>query len=422
MSDRLRLLLRLAVRNIRTQTRRSILTGLAMVVGLGLLVMSRSMAEGGHEDWIEKGVRMGSGHVTLQAPGFAARRTLDYRLARDDLEAVRMALGDSSVAPAVHGYAVRLELAGLASSANAAVPVAIVAVEPERERRFSELPAKLVEGRYLVAEDGLHAFVGQQLLERLDLDVGSRLVLTAQDAEGEIAAQLVRVAGVFRSGVPETDQGVVHIPLSTARGWLRVEGSATSVAILLANSRAVGPATRRLERVLADRADRVAVLDWKEAMPALHAAVRLDDFADWVFHAITLAIVALAIVNTILMSVLHRTREFGVTRALGMSRADTGTQVMLEGLVLTSVSGLIGIGVGLGLTWLLFRNGLDFTFLFEQELEMAGVVFDPVIYPRFHVSQILWSLGFVFVIGVLSSLYPAYRATRIEVAEAMKFE
>ncbi len=395
MSDRLRLLLRLAVRNIRTQTRRSILTGLAMVVGLGLLVMSRSMAEGGHEDWIEKGVRMGSGHVTLQAPGFAARRTLDYRLARDDLEAVRMALGDSSVAPAVHGYAVRLELAGL---------------------------AKLVEGRYLVAEDGLHAFVGQQLLERLDLDVGSRLVLTAQDAEGEIAAQLVRVAGVFRSGVPETDQGVVHIPLSTARGWLRVEGSATSVAILLANSRAVGPATRRLERVLADRADRVAVLDWKEAMPALHAAVRLDDFADWVFHAITLAIVALAIVNTILMSVLHRTREFGVTRALGMSRADTGTQVMLEGLVLTSVSGLIGIGVGLGLTWLLFRNGLDFTFLFEQELEMAGVVFDPVIYPRFHVSQILWSLGFVFVIGVLSSLYPAYRATRIEVAEAMKFE
>jgi ABC-type lipoprotein release transport system permease subunit len=395
VSDRLRLLLRLAVRNIRTQTRRSILTGLAMVVGLGLLVMSRSMAEGGHEDWIEKGVRMGSGHVTLQAPGFAARRTLDYRLARDDLEAVRMALGDSSVAPAVHGYAVRLELAGL---------------------------AKLVEGRYLVAEDGLHAFVGQQLLERLDLDVGSRLVLTAQDAEGEIAAQLVRVAGVFRSGVPETDQGVVHIPLSTARGWLRVEGSATSVAILLANSRAVGPATRRLERVLADRADRVAVLDWKEAMPALHAAVRLDDFADWVFHAITLAIVALAIVNTILMSVLHRTREFGVTRALGMSRADTGTQVMLEGLVLTSVSGLIGIGVGLGLTWLLFRNGLDFTFLFEQELEMAGVVFDPVIYPRFHVSQILWSLGFVFVIGVLSSLYPAYRATRIEVAEAMKFE
>ena len=96
--------------------------------------------------------------------------------------------------------------------------------------------------------------------------------------------------------------------------------------------------------------------------------------------------------------------------------------MFIEGMILTAVSGIAGMALGAAVVWGFFRNGLDFSAIWDMELEAAGVVIDPVIVPRFHWNQILQSLGFILVIGSLASIYPAWRATRIDVAEAMKFE
>jgi ABC-type antimicrobial peptide transport system permease subunit len=141
-----------------------------------------------------------------------------------------------------------------------------------------------------------------------------------------------------------------------------------------------------------------------------------------VFHAVLLLIVALAIVNTILMAVLSRTREFGIVRALGLRRRDVAGLVVLEGTMLTLLAGLVGLAVGLGGTWLFFRNGLDFSAFSDREWTAAGAVIDPVIVPSFRLQNVLTSVWIVIVIGITASLYPAWRATRIAVAEAMKFE
>jgi len=415
------LLVRLATRNLRRQLRRSLLTSAAMVLGVALLVFSRSLASGAHEDWIEAGVRLGTGHVAIQAPGYRARRTLDDRLEASDLERVRSALGAPAVARHVVERTTRLEVQGLASSANGAVPVLVMGVEPATERRFSRLAERRVEGDYLPADDPLAAYMGRELAERLDVGPGSRVVLTAQDATGQVVGQLVRVRGIFETGLPDVDERIVHIPLATARSWLSAGGAATTVALLLDASGAVDPVARALDEALSP-GRRIAVLRWQEAMPELEAAVRMDDFGDYVFHAVTLAIVALAIINTILMSVLQRTREFGVVRALGMTRGETGAQVLVEGVLLSATSGLIGIALGFLVTWTFFRNGLDYSFLMEEGFRAAGAVIDPVVRPHFDLLQLVGSLLFVFIIGVGASLYPAWRATRIDVAEAMKFE
>jgi ABC-type lipoprotein release transport system permease subunit len=412
---------RLALRNVRRQARRSVLTALAMIVGVGLLVFSRAMADGGHEDWIEAGVRMGSGHVTVQAPDFQVRRTLDERLKPAEVEAVLAAVEGLGAAADVVETVTRLEVRGLASSPGGALPVVIMGVAPEEERRFSRLPELLIEGEYLPEEDELGAYVGSELARRLDLQLGSRLVLTGQDAEGSISGQLVRVRGVFRTGLPDVDVRIVHIRLAAARSWMGVDDAATSVALLLGSSTSVDRTARALADALND-VPGVRVLSWPEAMPELEAAVKMDDFGDYVFHFITLVIVALAVVNTILMSVLNRTREFGVARALGMTRLETGTQVMIEGIVLSALSGIIGIILGLAVTWIFFRNGLDFSGLMENGMETAGIIIEPIIYPKFRIGTLIQSVGFVFAIGVAASAYPAWRATRIEVAEAMKFE
>lgn len=422
MSTRRRIRLRLALRNLRRQKRRSILSGSAMVLAMALLVFSRTIAEGGHEDWIDAGVRMGGGHVAVEAPEYRTRRTLEYRLSPEARTAVRDALRSPEISERLVAAAPRLTVQGLASSSQAALPAAIMAVDPDLEKQFSALDQKLVEGRWLEGDDRLWAYVGVRLASRLKLKEGSRFVLTAQDARGDISGQMVRVAGTFRSGIPEMDEGFIQIPLATAQEWLGVPGAVTTEALLLRNSRDVNPVRRELGSALADWSGEAAVLGWRESMPELDAAVRMDDWADYVFHLVLFVIAATAIVNTILMSVMYRTREFGVLRALGLERGEVGRVVFIEGMILTAISGLVGMALGAAIVWGFFRNGLDFSAMWDMEMEAAGIVIDPVVVPRFHWNQILQSLFFILAIGSLSSIYPAWRATRIDVAEAMKFE
>jgi ABC-type lipoprotein release transport system permease subunit len=387
---------------------------------MALLVFSRALAEGGHEDWIDAGVRLGSGHVSIQAPEYRRRRTIEHRLSDEDRLAVETALAEPEIARRLVAAAPRLTVQGLASSASSALPVAVTGVDPEAEQGFSLLPDRLEAGRYLEPGDRLHAYVGARLAERLHLEPGDRFVLTAQDESGEIVGQMARVVGTFRTGIPEADEALVQVPLHTAQEWLGVPGAVTSVDLLLESSRAVRPVLASLETVLAEESS-VLPLDWRVAQPELDAAVRMDDWADYVFHAILFGIAALAIINTILMSVMQRTREFGVLRALGLRRAEVGQLVFTEGMLLTIVSGLAGMLLGVAVVWLFFRDGLDFSALMNTDMTAAGVVIDPVIVPRFHPTQIAQSLFFILAVGILASIYPAWQATRIDVAEAMKF-
>jgi len=123
-----------------------------------------------------------------------------------------------------------------------------------------------------------------------------------------------------------------------------------------------------------------------------------------------------------MMSVLGRKREFGVLQALGLTGAETGFVVLGEGVFLTAASGVAGMLLGFAFTWGFFRNGLDFSAFMENGMSASGGIINPVIIPVFRASQIALSLVSIAVIGILASLYPAYRASKLDVAEAMKFE
>ena len=133
-------------------------------------------------------------------------------------------------------------------------------------------------------------------------------------------------------------------------------------------------------------------------------------------------IIAFGIMNTVLMSTLHRYREFGVLQALGLTPGQTGAIVLAEGMTLTAVSGFLGVGLGLWLTWYFFGDGLDVSGLIPEDMEFSGVIIDPVIVPLFRVARLAQVFVFILAIGALASVYPAVRAARIDTAEAMKFE
>lgn len=409
----------LALRNLRRNARRSLLTAAAMTFGLAVLMWSKAISDGGHESWVTSAVRIGTGHVAIQAPGFAKSGSLADRLSAEQLAAAESALRAPEVAPLVTAAAPRLVVSGLASSANGAAPVEIDAVDPAAEAAFSTLAGSAVGGAFLAPGDRTAAYVGADLARRLALGVGSRLVLTAQAANGEITGQLVRVVGTFRSGLPAIDEGLVYIPLLTAQSWLGTPGAATTLAVLLRSSHASDKVARVLRQRLSSG---VAVLTWREAAPELDSAIRIDDWSGYAFLLILGIIVALAIVNAVLMSVLNRRRELGVLQALGLTKRETGLVVFVEGIFLSAVSGVLGMIIGFGVTWLLWRHGLDFSALMKGDITFAGAVISPIIVPEFRTSQVLFCLTATLAIGVAASIYPARQAGRIDVAEAMKFD
>jgi putative ABC transport system permease protein len=420
----LRLLLVLAMRNLSRQARRTMLTAAVMVLGGALLIFSFALGDGSHENWIDSGIRTSSGHITVEQPQFRVSRKLEDRLTSAQRGEAERALAMPDIAPLVVAVSSRLRIGGLASSAAGARPAQILAVDPVAEARFSTLDDQVVEGRYLEPDDRLAAFIGVGLASSLELRIGSRLVVQAQDTENEIAAQLLRVVGIFRNGVPEVDQTVVHIPLQVAGEWLGSDQDVTNVGVVLQGSEAVGPVTRHLEATLAEPITRgeVRVMGWREANPALAAAIAIDDFGNYLVFGILFLIIAFGIVNTVLMSVLHRHREFGVLQALGLTPGQTGAIVLVEGLTLTAVSGFVGVSLGLVATWYFLGDGLDMSALVGEDMTFSGVVIDPVIVPLFRAVRIAQVVTFIVAIGAVASIYPALRAARIDIAEAMKFE
>jgi len=414
----------LALRNLRRHLRRTLLTALAMLVGGSLLIFSLSLGDGTHESWIDSGVRMGTGHVTIENPNFQVSRKIEDRLSADTRAAVESALRAPGIAERVTVVSAKMIVRGLASSAAGARPVQVIGVDPLAEVAFSTLDDQVVEGRYLEPDDGLAAYVGVDLVESLDLRVGSRLVLTAQDVNKDIAAQLVRVVGVFRSGVSAIDQSLVHVPRDTAGAWLGSGQDVTNVGMLVAESEEVPRLVSQLRARLAEPIDDgiLRVIDWREAMPELNAAVAIDDFGNYLIYGILFVIIGFGIVNTVLMSVLHRHREFGLLQALGLSPRQTGALVLVEGLVLTAVSAVLAIGLGVFITWYFWGDGLDFSSMMSNEMTFSGVVIDPVIIPLFRVARIVQALVFMLLVGGIASIYPAIRAATIDVSESMKFE
>jgi putative ABC transport system permease protein len=425
MREHLLLLLRIGLRNVRRQVRRSVLTASAMVLGIGLLMFVRSWEAGAHVMYIESAVRLGGGHVTIEHPEYVASQDLAHRIPEPDLAlatgAVSALLDPGEVAAVLR----RVSVGGLAQSGSASIPARISGVDPQAEAPVSLLAGSIVEGRYLEPGDRLEAVVGAGIAERLQVEVGSRVVLMAQGADGDLESQLVFVAGIFRTTIPEVDRGVVQLPLETARQWLAIGGDATSLGVVLASDRRTGAVAASLSERLepAVVAGRMAVKPWWEAMPDLHAGLQADAVSTYIMFLILLAIVALAVVNSVLMAVLYRTREFGVVRALGLNRLSVGAMVMVEGVALTLLSGAAGMGLGLGLMRGVFRNGIDISWLAsEDELAFGGAVVDPVVIPIVQSTDVVAILVIVMTIGFVASLYPAWQATRIEPAEAMNVD
>ncbi|HEX5101391.1 MAG TPA: FtsX-like permease family protein [Polyangiaceae bacterium] len=413
--------LKIAVRSFLRHRRRSVLTASAVALGLAMLLVFVGIADDTHARMAELGIRMGEGHVLVEAKNYLERRTLDDVVHGADELARRLAK-----LPNVRTVAVRLRTSGLIAAGEHSAPLVVAGVVPARELEASDISGERLRvlGTYLRPRAArsferapADVYLGKSLAEKLAVALGDRVVITVSppgDAGPAAAAFIVR--GIFRTGVEDLDGAYAEIPIDDARALLNLPDAATEIALLseLVHTRELTAAVRAS---LGGRPELV-VLPWQEALRELFEALELDNAGLYLMMAIVFLVVAVGIFNTVLMNVSERTREFGVMLALGTAESRLFGQIMAEACVLAAVSIAFGLGIGLGLHALVAAHGIDLT-RFTGEIQIAGVAWSGRVYSKLALGEVAaWSAGVALVV-LASSLYPAWRVTRLEPVEAM---
>jgi putative ABC transport system permease protein len=439
------LIVKISWRNLWRNPRGTLLTALALGLGLALLLISSGLLDGGHEQTVADGVQLGPGHVVLQAKGYQDSGDQDLVLTAPEVTSIDEFLQTPPMKRTLRGVSARLLATGLLSSAANASGVAIIGVRPQDERSVSLIPQRIVQGTYLADDSSASVVIGVELARKLGVKVGSKVVLMTQvigksafadrgksafaDGEksaaadktgsgGEMKSTLLRVRGIFRTGLQPVDAGVIHLPLGVAQNLLGIEDhQVTQIALVLEQENDSVLVANDLRKLLSGKP--VEILTWRESMPMLAQILRLDRSFNYVMNVVVLTMVGLGILNTILMRVLERRYEFGVCAALGLRPRQLAAMIIGESLALTSISLGIGLVLGLGINHYFATTGLDFRWIFGHSLPPA-LVFDPVLYSRLSLSRVTSSTSVVFVMATVISLYPAFRAARTELPDSLK--
>lgn len=414
------MLLMLAWRNLWRHRKRTIITLSSIAIGFGLAVLSIGIGDGSHNSLIRNAIKLGEGHLTVQPRGYieapANHKYLVEGLALSKkLETLNVS---GSIEP-------RISLQILASTANNSVGAALEGLSHEKDPRAEMLRTELVKGQWIKSGDLRGIVIGEGMARKLKAKIGSKVVIMAGKKGGDSQAQLGRVRGIFNSQVPEMDDYLIFSDIQFAQRFLEGEGAdvmkqpVTRFAIFLNDPDTLYYWKNKIKTAV--ESNEVIAMDWQEMMPQLVQFIAIDDAGNYVFLILILIMVVFGVLNTVLMSVLERAREFGLLRALGLSRRSLLMLVFCESLILSLLAIIVGWIVGGSVHLWFSQHGIDFTAMMgEGGNVMMGTFMDPVIYTELSWDRVTQLTSIIFIVTLASGIYPAIKAARVTPVEALR--
>jgi ABC-type lipoprotein release transport system permease subunit len=398
---------RMAWRNLWRNPRRTAVVVTAIAVGIGGCVFSMAINIGMIVGMVDVAIRGGLGHMQVHASGWEASPELEVRL-EDGGASVSRAL---DTVPEIRHWAPRVRAQGLAASPRASVGVQILGVDPRREAGVSIAAESLVAGTWL--GEPRRVVIGGKLAERLESEVGDKLVVSVQDLAGELTGQAFRIAGVIRAGSPELDERTVFLGLDEAQTLLGLGESVSEIVVVTADRHHIGAIQSELEAALGNRSE---VRSWEQLQPVLVYMVETMDSMGWIVYAAVFIAMAFGIANVLLMAVFERTREIGMMRAVGMSRGKVVRMVVLESAFVTALGLALGVALGAVGVWGL-GDGIDLS-RWASSIDAYGI--QPVLTPALRTRDLVAPVAIGGVTAVISSFWPALRAARAKPADALR--
>ena len=404
------MLLALAWRNLWRHPRRTLLNVISIAFASLVMVFLLSFQLGTYATMKENVLRIMDGFAQVQAAGYRDNPDIKKVIPdpADILQRLENIKGISAVAPRTISFAIL-------SKGEKSVGAAVVGVDPQREVNVSQLNHTIQRGRYLQAGDDAVIVLGSSLARNLGVDVGDQLTLLGEARDGSIAADVLQVVGIFNSGTAEIDRQFSEIPLTRFQSGFAMENAVNSIVLSGATLAAVTHSLQQVRDALADT--QLQVYSWKTLQPGLDAAINLDLSTSLLWYISLVIVVVFIILNTLLMSVLERTREFGVLLAIGMRPSSLGRMIWLELGLLALLGLLLGIAIGSGITLLVGHYGL--------EMPGADAVFAQwglpgKLFPRLSLLSLSAGPGVMLICILLAGVFPYRRVRRLQPISAMR--
>lgn len=413
----LAMLLSLAWRNLWRQRRRTLLTLTSIAFGGFLTILMTALQDRSFAEFIDNAARMGSGHVALQHPEFRDAPALTRSVS--ETAAKRAILSaDPAAAHAVERVVGQAMVATAADSFGAF----FVAYDPALETADTlQFTRSVADGRLFTTADEPGIILGDRLAKNLDAELGDKVVYTLTDRKGEIINGMQRLVGTIHTGAPSVDGGLVLLPIGTLRAAVGYDPQeATQVALFLRDGRDTVAAAARIDARIGPE---TAVLTWDEIQPEIRTFVAMKVGGSRVMEIIIGLLVAAGIFNTIFMSVLERTREFGIMLALGYSPRQLFAMVMFESGFLAA----LGLTAAAIVTWPVYahlsQTGIDMSKAYAEQgldsFELSGVGMDPVLKVGIFPENAAMIAALILISTLAAGLYPAWRAGRVNPVESI---
>ncbi|MBN1301477.1 MAG: ABC transporter permease [Melioribacteraceae bacterium] len=409
----MKLLIKLAWRNIWRNKRRSILTLAAITFATFAAVAMRGFQLGTYGVNIKNAVEMFNGYIQIQREGYQKNPSLHLAFNYTDEVKTKLIANDEIIS-----FSPRIQAAGLIGYKDNSFGTVIFGIDPGTESNTTKIMEKLETGEFFCADTSLNIVIGDKLLNNLEMEIGDTVVVLGQGFDGSLGNMKFKVTGTIKTGSPELDQMAVFMGISTAQELLSLYGNRIhSIAIKLESFNKMFEVREVLSSEFTGSG--LAVLTWEEVMPDFKQSIELDNISGILMLLILIIIVAFGILNTVLMSVTERFNEFGVTLSIGMPQLKLVYLILIETFFIAIVGILIGDLIGAAINYYFIQNpiefGSEYAYIYEEYgfLPRIESSLDPMIF----INNTLMILA----ISIASCLYPLYKVFKLEPLKGIRY-
>ncbi len=405
----MRLLLKLAWRNVLRNKRRTILSGLAVGIGLASLMFVDGLYQGMIESMIRTATDTLLGQGQIHASGF--RDTLEVEKTINNSEGLIESLHSENL---LSGFSPRTVSFGMLSSASGVNSVLLYGIAPETEKHISMIDEAVREGEFL-APDGMgQILIGSKAADILEVETGDRLVLTmAQAGTGELSQDMFRVTGIFHMGIREVDSGMAFINIKKSREILSLGRGTHEIALKFNDINDAGDRSLMFWEKYSTQGNEA--IGWRDLAPQLAGVIEMSEISTVITSFLVFAIVAVIIMNSLFMSLYERMFEFGVLRAVGTRPGSMALIILFEAASLSLISILLGLLSGFLVMQIFSVYGINY-----KGIEFAGVTITELIYPVMRLRQFILFPILIFIFSLIAAIYPAVFAAKLSPARAMQ--
>lgn len=403
---------RMAWRNIWRHKRRTWLNMAGIGFSVFLFVFIMPIQFGAYDMMIDATLRMHTGYAQIQKAGYKDKPVIYNAI--ENAEGLADKIRNSHEFEAV---AVRASAFALMSSVKRSYGGEILGVQTRYEPKLSIIPSHIKQGRFFSGDDAQEMILGISLARDLRVKVGDVVTVLGTGKDGSLAATVIPVVGIFETGSSDVDRYTAEIPLHTFQSLFSMGNSAHNISIIGNSIRNIDAIPQQLAKFI-HNGDGLVALSWDELMPGIKQTLQMDEAGGFLFMLVLVIVVVFSILNSFLMLVLERTKEFGLMLALGDRPVNISKLVMLESFLMTTVALIAGTVVAIAINYYFLENGLRFPGI--REFTQAYNMPLDVMYPKFDSFTVLFGPIVVFLSTNVAAWLPLVRIHRLNPVDAMR--